>query len=167
MAATGKLSASPITKKHIADLIAKGSGLYGIELNSNAGNAIEFIAAQVEFTAEVMAQGTKLTPRALSLLLVQKGLSLSDLSQNDYVKCSSAMASLAITLQIAVATTATGGPVGIIPALLLVADMYKTAKDCAPVAIKTHESVANKISSEVNRYDWSDAGIIYWISNIR
>ncbi|MEM7212221.1 MAG: hypothetical protein AAF479_10070 [Pseudomonadota bacterium] len=159
-----KIIAKPETTKAIADLFAKGAGVHGTNMDSEMGNAIEFMAAQVEFTAELIAAGHKVKPANLALLLAQKGLSITDLSKNDYVKCGGAMTSLAISAQLTAATAATTGPGAILPAVMMVADMYMTAKDCAPAAAKSVKEITEKVSNEVNRYDWSDEGIRHWIS---
>ena len=162
-----KIIAKPETKKAIADLLAKGGGVYGTEMNSDAGNAVEFMAAQVEATAELLAAGHKIKPANLALILAQKGLSLSDLSKNDYVKCGGAMTSLALSAQTTLAVGATTGPAALLPAILLVSDMYMTVQDCAPAVSKSVSDIKDKVSSEVNKYDWSDEGIRHWISSGR
>lgn len=134
--AVKKLMASPETKKAFSDLVSKAAGVYGSELNNNAGDTIEFLAAQVDVTAKLLAQGSKITPASLAIVLAQKGLSFTDLSHNDYVKCAGAMTSLGLSAHMTAAATATTGPGGLLPAILLVADMYMTVKDCSPVMKK-------------------------------
>lgn len=163
--ATKNITLDSETKKQIADLLAKGGGIHGTEMSSDMGNALEFMSAQVEVAADLLAKGAKLTPRGLSGILVQKGLSFADLSRDDYVKCAGAMASLALSVKTTALFTTTG-PGVVVPAVLMVADMYMTARDCAPLAAKTHADVQDKVMNEINRYDWSDDGIRYWIMNL-
>ena len=146
-------------------IAAKSGGVAGTAMNSAHGDVITFVAAQAEFTVDVMSRGSKITPAQLSVALATKGLSITGLSDNEYVKCAGSLASVAAQLSAASSLTISTAGAAIVPAILLLSDTYMLVQSCTPAASKAMDDIdraVDEVTEDVTKYDWSDKGMMEW-----
>jgi len=123
----------------------KATQIAGVSLDNSL---MSFLATQADTIRELLTEGPEISKRKLAMVLVSRMISPAALSDDEAVKCGTALAAVAIDLAALpaeeLATLGLGGWLGV---LMVLADVHGAARDCR-VQARTMEWLSTQARSE-------------------
>lgn len=111
-------------------IVTNAAGVAGVKMGGQTGGIVQFLAAQIDVSVELLSHGATLNPQTLGFILASKGLSIANIAESQEVQCVGSVTSLGVSIAQTAASLPTG-PLGIAATgLTVLSSLYTSYETC-------------------------------------